>query len=355
MIKRLILPCLGLLLMGCSEPAPRTSLFNNTAAPATTAQVTPKHPVRLPEDHGAHPQYQLEWWYLTLVLQDKQQTPYAAQFTLFRFLTNPPYESDWADAQQWMGHVSLHSPEAHVFRERFAAGKVGTAGITASPFSAFIDDWLWQGEDDEPFPSTLQVKVDDHSQLALSMQSHGPYVAHGQQGYSVKSRSQKYRSYYYSQPFIDASGQLTLNNKTIEVEGSGWFDHEWSSQLADKDALGWDWFSLHLDNGAKLMMFAMHVNNQPPYLTGTYITAQGQATTLKESDLSIQALGYERINKRKVPVKWQLDIVQPAMSLTIKPFKKGQWNESRFSYYEGRVEITGSHQGDGFMELTGYQ
>ncbi|WP_218354033.1 lipocalin family protein [Alteromonas lipotrueiana] len=86
-----------------------------------------------------------------------------------------------------------------------------------------------------------------------------------------------------------------------------------------------------------------------------YVAADGQATTLAESDLSIQVLGYERINKRKVPVEWQIEVAQPTLSLTVKPFKKGQWNASRFSYYEGRVEVSGSHHGDGFMELTGYQ
>lgn len=355
MSVRLMLTALVLILSGCTEPAPRTSLFGDTTKAASSATVTPDQPVRLPDDHSSHPRFQLEWWYLTFVLQDNNKNPYAAQFTLFRFLTNPPYQSHWADAQQWMGHVSLHSQDNHVFSERFAAGKVGNAGVTDAPFRAFIDNWLWLAEGVEPFPSTLQVNLDKHTRLALSMQAYGPYIAHGQQGYSVKSRNQKYRSYYYSQPFIKASGQLTLNAETLKVQGEGWFDHEWSSQLADKDALGWDWFSLHLDNGDKLMVFAMHVNNASPYLTGTYITADGQATTLAESDLSIQASGYERINKRKVPVEWQIEVAQPTLSLTVKPFKKGQWNASRFSYYEGRVEVSGSHHGDGFMELTGYQ
>ncbi|MEQ3652637.1 MAG: lipocalin family protein, partial [Glaciecola sp.] len=30
------------------------------------------------------------------------------------------------------------------------------------------------------------------------------------------------------------------------------------------------------------------------------------------------------------------------------------WNPALFPYYEGAVNISGSHSGEGFLELTGY-
>ena len=349
-------------LTACSEPAPRSSVFSQPAASASVgAQVVPERPVVWPQDHASHPAFALEWWYLTFVLSDEQQRQYGLQFTLFRFTTNPPYDSHWTNGQQWMGHASLHTPTAHFYEERLAGGGVGNAGVSAAPFMLAIDNWQWVSANTDLFPSVLQFSIQNDVSVELALTTSGPLIAHGQGGYSEKSASGKYRSYYYSQPFIQASGQLAIGPKqgsaatAVKVKGQGWFDHEWSSQLANNDALGWDWFSVHLKDGAKLTVFTMHVKGEAPYTTGTFITAHGESTTLAGDALSITASGYEAINGQQVPVEWQIDLAEPAMHLTIKPFKPGQWNPGRVAYYEGRIQVSGSHQGTGFMELTGYQ
>ncbi len=42
-----------------------------------------------PADHGPHPQFRIEWWYVTANLRDKDGTPYGAQWTVFRQATSP--------------------------------------------------------------------------------------------------------------------------------------------------------------------------------------------------------------------------------------------------------------------------
>ena len=61
---------------------------------------------RFPEDHGAHPAYRIEWWYLTAVLEDADGTQYGAQWTLFRSALEPHDAQGWETPQLWMprGH-----------------------------------------------------------------------------------------------------------------------------------------------------------------------------------------------------------------------------------------------------------
>ena len=324
-----------------------------------SATVSADRPVVLPDDHGSHPAFRLEWWYLTFVLEDTQPEAssgpdeYGLQFTLFRFINDGYDPNNWADNQWWMGHASLHSAVSHEFEERFAAGGTGMAGVTTAPFSAFIDNWRWQAQGNALTPSELKFTINRHTDITLSLTANGPSVLHGQQGYSTKSASEQYRSYYYSQPFIQANGVINSHGEKTEVTGSGWFDHEWSSQLASDDALGWDWFSLHLDNGDKVMAFRMHVNNLAPYVTGTYIFSDGRSETLSQHDLSLVPDGAETFHGLTAQVRWNMKIPSKNLDLIIRPFKTGQWNEGRFSYYEGRVNVEGTHSGQGFMELTG--
>lgn len=341
-------------LVACEDTTPRRSIFGQSTLSDKRAKVTPERPVRLPADHASHPAYQLEWWYLTAILEDEQQTAYGLQFTLFRFSTSSASPSNWSNAQQWMAHASLHTPDSHLFESRFASGEVGNAGVKAQPFTAFLDNWQWQSTGAAPFPAKVTFSIENQADIALSLTQTGPFILQGDQGFSQKSADGNYRSYYYSLPFIDIQGSLQLNNRTHTLKGIGWYDHEWTSELASKDALGWDWFSLHLDNGDKLMAFRMHVNEAAPYVTGTYIRQGGQKYTLTDTAISMTPQQSFQVAGRTVPLKWRVQVPDHQIDVQISPFKIDQWNPGRFPYYEGRVELSGSHTGAGFMELTGY-
>jgi len=364
------------------------------AAAQSFAQVTQDKPLTLPADHKSHPDYQLEWWYLTFVLEDDNKNEYGLQYTLFRF--KPPSsskvtESNWANTQQWMGHVSLHTNTRHYFEERFAAGGVGNAYVNGSPFEAIIDDWSWRTSASNTiqsmFPSSLNLSLKNINasgnsspprdqalvlgesvSIDLSLDTSGPFVKQGDNGYSRKTQDERLRSYYYSQPFINAKGNLLINGKSIGVKGLGWFDHEWTSHLANSEAMGWDWFSIHLDDGNKVMAFRMHsalatqeneLSQRPKtYITGTFISKEGETTTLDNAQLALTPTHYETIMTRRgvrtMPTSWRIAIPSKALDVTVTPFKDHQWNDGFMSYYEGRITISGSHTGRGYMELTGY-
>ncbi|OFI36350.1 hypothetical protein BFC17_00275 [Alteromonas lipolytica] len=335
-----------------SQDVGRQSLFNGLKAD-NNAQVSVDNPVQLPQDHAPHGAFQIEWWYLTLLLENLQGEPFNYQFTLFKF-ARPEMQSNWGDGYVWMGHSSLHTKQAHYFSEKFAQQGTGVAGFEASPLQFFMDNWQWQGEQAEQLlPATLTSSAQE-ADINLHLSASNPYVLHGDQGVSFKTADGRYRSYYYSQPFIEASGQIVVNGLEHQVKGIGWYDHEWTSQLADEEALGWDWFSLHFDDGRKLMAFTMHVDNGDSYTTGTLIDAQGKTVTLGPDELNLKALETRQVVAREIPVSWSLSIPSFDIAITTSPFKAEQWNASRFAYYEGAISFTGSHNGKGFMELTGY-
>ena len=366
---------------------------NNALASNMGKKADPDYRMSFPQDHGTHDQFDIEWWYLTANLQDEAGDPYGLQWTLFRFknprpsssqaegnnssssLKNSPVtlnestvslDKKWHNDQIYMAHASIHSLDTHWFSEKFARGGVGNAGLTALPLNLFIDDWQWLNSDGDTglFPSTLTFSATDTSKpnaeasATFTLNQTGPLVQHGDNGFSVKSNS-GHASHYYSAPFISIEGELTqaidtVTTAPIKLKGQAWFDKEWTSQLLDTGTQGWDWLSLHLDDGNKIMAFRMRLKNQDDYVTGSYITSTGEQITLQPGDLTLQPVSVKKVDGRQLPLIWKLIIPSKKIDLTISTLKDKQWNNAAVPYYEGMVKIEGSHGGVGFLELTGY-
>ena len=223
-----------------------------------------------PDDHGSHPEFRIEWWYVTANLKDAEDTDYGVQWTLFRIALSPNGEQE---DQMWMGHAAVSTPAGHLFTERLARGGIGQAGVTAAPFEAFIDEWRMAGPD----LATVSVTAQSHEfRYDLDLSSNGPFVPQGEHGFSVKSFVGQ-ASHYYSQPFYSASGTLTLPEGEVHVTGRAWLDREWSSQPLAPDQTGWDWVSLHLSGGKKLMVYRLRDLARGAYVVGTWIAADGIA------------------------------------------------------------------------------
>src|SRR5436190_2413041 len=106
------------------------------------AAVVPGKTLSFPAEHGPHPEFRIEWWYVTANLKDAAGTAYGAQWTLFRQALRPGAMLEgWATQQVWMGHAAVTRADSHRSQETFARGGVGQAGAEAVPFEAFIDAW----------------------------------------------------------------------------------------------------------------------------------------------------------------------------------------------------------------------
>lgn len=349
------LACIAwLLLSGCDQAsAPEDSFAGLGSDAADFAQVVPGKVFSFPEDHGPHDGFRIEWWYVTANLKDDEGNVFGVQWTLFRnALKAGPVQPGWRDSTVWLGHAAVTSATKHYAAERLARGGVGQAGAQAEPFNAWIDDWNFASRPGTASPlADMQLKASG-AQFAydLHLTSSRPLVLQGDHGYSRKS-DQGQASYYYSQPFFTANGSVSLDGHTYQVSGPAWLDREWSSQPLAASQTGWDWFSLHLDRGAQLMLFRVRQKDSDGYLTGTWIDAQGHTQTLHNSDIQLTPLTTTAIDGRNIPTRWSLKIPGKQLDITTEAVNPKAWMDLGIPYWEGPVRFEG---GVGYLEMTGY-
>jgi len=309
-------------------------------------------PFDFPTDHGPHPEYRIEWWYLTTNLRGADGKDYGAQWTLFRSAREPRSDDTWNSPQSWMGHAAITTETDHFSAERFARGGAGQAGAVGSPFEAWIDDWKMSGADDL---SELQVTArGSNFSYDLALNATGPLIFHGDRGYSVKSVEGQ-ASYYYSQPFYEVTGQIETPEGVVAVTGNAWLDREYSSQPLGRTQSGWDWFSLSFDDGNKLMGFLLRDTEGDTFTAGTWITPEGETTALENGQFQAQALEITDVDGRQVPTTWQVTLPPYGIDVTVEAINPQAWMDVIFSYWEGPVRVSGSHSGIGYLEMTGYE
>ena len=346
MNAKALLPILFALLLG---PPALSQGFAGLASDATGFELPqPGRPFVFPADHGPHPEFRIEWWYVTANLSGPDGTEYGLQWTLFRSALRPEPGEGWASPQIWMGHAAVTTPDAHFVAERFARGGIGQAGVRAEPFAAWIDDWLMDGIG----AGSLTAKGGEFG-YNMSLRAHGPFVPQGADGYSVKSSAGQ-ASHYYSQPFYTISGTLDLPEGAVEVTGQAWLDREWSSQPLTEDQSGWDWFSLHFDDGQKLMGYRLRSSLDPPYTMATWIGADGTPIAYDDGALAAEPLTESDVEGRQIPTSWRLLLPDRGLDITVSALNPNSWMSTTVAYWEGPVRASGSHSGRGYLEMTGY-
>jgi predicted secreted hydrolase len=308
-----------------------------------------------PQDHGAHPAYRIEWWYLTANLTGPDGTPYGVQWTLFRSALAPREAAGWQSPQIWFAHAAATTAERHFHAERVARGGIGQAGVAPAPFRAWIDAWEMRAlpGGDDALDRLSVAAAGDGFAYDLTLRAEGPLVFHGEDGYSVKS-PQGQASYYYSQPFYRVEGRLSLPAGEVPVTGEAWLDREWSSQPLAETQAGWDWISLHLDSGAKLMGFRLRETDGGAFGSATWIAPDGTATPYPDGALTMTPRAETEVAGRRVPTEWRVALPARDVDLRIAALNPGAWMATGFPYWEGPVTVAGSHSGRGYLEMTGY-
>lgn len=304
-----------------------------------------RSPLTFPRDHGAHPGFRIEWWYLTANLTDEAGRDWGAQWTLFR----SALRADDPAAQVWMAHAALTGPEGHRFAERLGrGGAAGQAGVTL-PFEAWIDEWELKGAPEREMTVTAGG-ADFHYELRLV--ATGPLVLQGEAGYSVKSAAGQ-ASRYYSQPFLKVTGEIETPDGRHSVTGTAWLDREWSSQPLAADQGGWDWFALTFDDGARLMAFRLR--GTKVFTSATWIEADGAATPLPDGAIVAEAVDWHEVQGHRLPLRWRLDLLAKDLSVEVRALYPEAYMDVLFPYWEGPVAVTGNRTGRGYLELTGYE
>ena len=329
--------------------------------PAGYQKVVPEREWVFPADHLPHENFRIEWWYLTANLADESGQSYGVHWTLFRQSLNAkPNPSGWSSNQVWMGHGAISTPQGHVYHQKFARGGIGQAGVEINRqgrFDAWLDDWRLLGRDESMLPGELTFGV-DKLKITLSLDMSTPWVLQGDNGYSQKSLKGQ-ASYYYSQPHIDVSGYLKDGERDIKLSGKGWLDREWSSQPLAPDQPGWDWLSIHLDDGNALMIYRLRSTKGDDWISGSWVDPQGRSETLAAGDVVFAEIQRTDVTTRQgqtreMPLHWRVELPEKGLSWVITPQSAQHWLDTVFPYWEGPVNVTGSTNGKGYLELTGY-
>ncbi len=313
----------------------------------------PNYQIDFPKDHGPHEKFRIEWWYFTANLKSESIDDLGIQWTLFKSNLKPDSRKNPQQKNRfWMAHSAITTETSHYSEERFARGNTGQAGVALNPFRAWIDNWSMKGDNELENIKLESRGVDFSYSLQLSTKMRP--VLQGERGFSEKSEKSA-ASHYYSQPFYSVRGWVILNGKQHIVEGVGWLDREWSSDLLSENQLGWDWFSLHLNNGEKVMLFKVRDDDGVDFLSGSWIYKNGTKRPLSSSDFKLKETDYSMVKGRRIPTKWKI-VVRGSDPFTIntEALNINSWMDTSFPYWEGPISFSGDFSGVGYLEMTGY-
>jgi len=344
----------------------RSLLIALAAAPLCSAAVgypavTPR-PLVFPRDHGAHPDYRTEWWYLTGWLDAPQ--PLGFQITFFRTRTeiDPANPSRFAAKQLVIAHAAIADPArgSLLKDERIARAGFGIAGASESDTDVRLDRWHLARRADGTYECTAPARG---FKLQFTATPTQPMLLQGQDGYSRKGPQPAQASYYYSQPQLRVQATLQQEGSTRKLEGKAWLDHEWSSTLLDPDAVGWDWVGMNLDDGAALTAFQIRRrgSGEKLYAYASLREAGSSVPRIFAAD-EVDFAPIERWTSPRTRGAWpvaQRVRVGPRTFET-KPLFADQELDSRATtgavYWEGASLLSeaGRRVGRGYLEMTGY-
>jgi predicted secreted hydrolase len=337
----------------------------------------PGRKLSFPADHYSHPDFRTEWWYYTGHLEAASGRRFGYQVTFFRFGVRdrqkdlkvmPPF------TELYMAHFAFSDIAAKkfVFRERINRGFAGNpggrgyddkAGAAIDRYLVWNEDWKVEGGEQDH-----RITVSDRgTTLKLSLSSLKPPVLHGDRGHSQKGEGEGRASYYYSLTRMETEGELTVEGKAEKVRGISWMDHEFGSNQLGEDQVGWDWFSIQLDNKSELMLYLMRRKDGSvdPYSSGTLISDNGTTKRLILKDFHIDVLQRWKSPKSgaNYPSKWKISVPGEELELEVTPPFADQElitsRSTRVTYWEGAVDIKGTWKqspiaGRGYVEMTGY-
>jgi len=324
-------------------------------------------PLPFPETFGPHLDYRTEWWYYTGNLETEEGRHFGYQLTFFRQAlvppgTQPESGSKWRSDHLYFAHFTLTdvAVKEFSFEERFSRSAAGLAGAQAQPYQVWLEDWEVRQTSDMRYQ--LSARSDTISLSLILEDEKGP-VLQGVDGFSQKGPDQGNASYYYSQPRLRSTGTVGLDGHYFEVSGWSWKDHEFSTSVLGEDQVGWDWFSLQLDDGTDLMLYTFRKEDGSidSFSSGMLIGANGDTLPLTRDDFTITALdSWTSPNSgAEYPAKWRIQIPLAELDLTVTPYISNQELLVTVVYWEGAVQVVGIHgeqsvRGDGYVELTGY-
>jgi predicted secreted hydrolase len=347
-----------------------------------------------PRDHGPHPDFHHEWWYVTGNLDSDTGERFGFELTIFRVGLVPPATnaegvgfgagaragvgaaggagaaaeaavagasggargvSAWRARELYAAHFAITDVTRGVFKfsDQYSRGALGLAGAQAQPLHVWLNDW--------ELGSTIHARGQGY-ELTLDTGALGEPVLNGDRGLSRKSAEPGAASYYYSIPRICVRGKLVRDGVSLNVHGLAWLDREWGSGSLGTKQQGWDWFAFQLQDGSALMFYSLR--NQggtpDPNSSGTWIDASGHSRPLAADQVLIDVSDHWTSPRGgRYPSRWRVRVPSAGLDVEVSPVLADQELGTRPRYWEGAVDLRGTESGRdvagrGYVELVGY-
>jgi predicted secreted hydrolase len=328
----------------------------------------PGYSYEFPRDHGTHDDYQTEWWYYTGHLESESGKRFGFELTFFRVGVSPTRQTanPWELDNLALAHFALTDVERQEFRfsEKFNRASPYTADAATNRLSVFNESWSAT-----TLPNGSYRLRADHGgdAIDLVLTSRKPPAIHGTNGISVKALGTGYASHYYSLTRLAVSGTVTAKGITARCSGIAWMDHEFGSSALREHQVGWDWFSVQLDNETELMLYIIRKRDGSPDVTssGSVVLSDGRVLHLERKEFSVKSSRRWRSKKSGAtyPLGWRITVPGLGIDLTLKEALPDQelvtTGSTRVTYWEGAVTIngrfgSGAVSGVGYVEMTGY-
>jgi predicted secreted hydrolase len=300
-------------------------------------------------------------------LQSTSGKEFGFELTFFRSgvpLADGVKHGPWVLKNIYMTHLALSDVAGKTFYhdEKICRAGVGSAGAEANTYKVWTENWSVNRDNGQHH---LVAKDKDFG-IDLQLDEGKSPAIHGENGVSQKASCVGCASHYYSFTRMPASGKVSVRGETIPVKGIAWMDHEFGSNQLTADQVGWDWYSIQLDDNTELMLYVMRLKNgkYDTNSSGTYILADGKTEHLPLKDYKVSSTGtwVSPHTGGKYPSRWHVSVPSKRIELNIEPLLDDQELLSRrggISYWEGTCKVSGSKDaksvsGKAYVELTGY-
>ncbi|MFZ4287475.1 lipocalin-like domain-containing protein [Variovorax sp. HJSM1_2] len=325
----------------------------------------PPAQLRFPRDHGSHPDFQTEWWYITgHATSGGRQFGFQLTFFRSRVASTQAMSSHFAAKQLLLAHAAITDVQGQKLwhDQRLARAGFAVAEASESDTSLRLLDWSLQREPGPPALFTAHLPAADFS-LDLRLSATQPPLLQGQQGLSRKGPQAEQASYYVSQPQLAVAGTLSLQGRSFKIDaGRAWLDHEWSQAVLHPQAVGWDWIGMNLDNGDALTAFHLRrADGSALWAGGSYRSAEGKLQVFASEAVRFTPgrIWLSPHSQGRYPVEWRVQT--PAGTFAVHAVVDAQELDSRAStgtqYWEGLSTLSdaaGRRLGLGYLEMTGY-
>ncbi len=358
-------------------PASDLDIMRGTPASDGFARAIEPRAFHFPQDHGPHPEFRHEWWYVTGNLHSTRGERFGFELTFFRFALAPPGPagapqsgaggSAWRTRQVYAAHFAITDVARREFRfaQKRSRDALGLAGAQAEPFRVWLDDWVLgsppTGERGTSADWTLHARGQGYD-LTLDARPVLQPVLNGDQGLSRKSGEPGAASYYYSIPRVAVHGRLVRDGVPSDVQGVAWLDREWGSGSLGINQRGWDWFALQLQDGSALMFYCLRDRDgsKDAHSAGTWVDPSGNSRALSSDQVLIDVTDHWASPRGgRYPSRWRVRAPIVGLDVEVHPVRSDQELGTHPRYWEGAVDVRGTKDGrdaagQGYVELVGY-